>query len=422
MIRPMNTSHRVLGASKKVLQLGALAVSAPLYPFLPDKQGYAAWARQRIQSCGCLYVKMGQWVSSRTDIFPMEIASELQVLQTGSDPMEPEDVQRVIRESGLVFEHFDPVPVSTGSIAHVHKAIFHGRSVAVKVQRPGILESLQNDLALMTRALGFVRWFTSNEKMVDDTVASLEDLIEAVRRETDFLQEASHMARYRDFFLDQGIIVPELVQATPQIIVMEFIESQPYTGSASMLIDIFFRQFFDMGWLHTDMHAGNVGQTADGAPVMFDFGSVMEIPESIVLGIKALMVSYLNKNTRVMLQYMIEYGILVGTPTAEDSDMLVSFIENVIQYVEVTDINQFTEMMKTIPVTSAPKTTFRDDVLLIMRSFTLLEGLCKQLDSDFVIIEAVMPLMERFASDPMMARLKVEDDIRHILHMLDDSK
>jgi predicted unusual protein kinase regulating ubiquinone biosynthesis (AarF/ABC1/UbiB family) len=236
------------------------------------------------------------------------------------------------------------------------------------------------------------------------------------------MEEASHMIRFRTFFNNQDIIVPDVIQATPHVIVMEYIESTPYTGSSSMLIDIFFRQFFDIGWLHTDMHAGNVGQTKDGIPVLFDFGSVMEIPESIVLGIKALMVSYLNKNTKVMLQYMIEYEILVGTPTPEDTDMLVSFIDNVIQYVEITDIDQFTEMMKTIPVTSTPETTFRDDVFMIMRSFTLLEGLCKQLDSNFVIIDAVMPLMERFASDPMMARLKVEDDIRHIFQLFQENE
>jgi ubiquinone biosynthesis protein len=423
MHRPtLNAGKGFLGVSKKIVHLGSLVMSAPLYPYIPNKSQYATWARQRLESCGCLYIKMGQWVSSRTDIFPMEIASELQVLQSGSDPMSPHDVQRVIQQSGLVFDAFDTVPVSTGSIAHVHKAVYKGQTVAVKVQRPGILESLQHDLALMTRALHHLRFLISNTKMIDDTVSSLTDLIDAVRRETDFLEEASHMIRFRTFFNNQDIIVPDVIQATPHVIVMEYIESTPYTGSSSMLIDIFFRQFFDIGWLHTDMHAGNVGQTKDGIPVLFDFGSVMEIPESIVLGIKALMVSYLNKNTKVMLQYMIEYEILVGTPTPEDTDMLVSFIDNVIQYVEITDIDQFTEMMKTIPVTSTPETTFRDDVFMIMRSFTLLEGLCKQLDSNFVIIDAVMPLMERFASDPMMARLKVEDDIRHIFQLFQENE
>jgi predicted unusual protein kinase regulating ubiquinone biosynthesis (AarF/ABC1/UbiB family) len=130
---------------------------------------------------------------------------------------------------------------------------------------------------------------------------------------------------------------------------------------------------------------------------------------------KALMVSYLNRNTDLMLQYMLEYGYLTGTPTEDDMEMLRTFITNILDYVEITDIEQFTALMKTAPVSSNPNVTFSNNVFMIVRSFTLLEGLCKSVDPDFVIIDALMPVMLEMAVDPFMLRLKIEDDVRHVL-------
>ena len=99
--------------------------------------------------------------------------------------------------------------------------------------------------------------------------------------------------------------------------------------------------------------------------------------------------------------------------------MLEAFVANVVEYVEVTDAARFAKTLKTIPVPSGgPATTFRPEIFLIMRSFTLLEGLCKELDADFVIIDAVTPLTGYFVNDPMMYRMKIEDDLRTLLKLL----
>jgi len=109
--------------------------------------------------------------------------------------------------------------------------------------------------------------------------------------------------------------------------------------------------------------------------------------------------------------------MLVGTPDADERLMLESFIANVLQYVEVTDIGKFAQVMKSIPVPISSKTSFRPEIFMIMRTFTLLEGLCKTIDPNFVILDAVSPLTAAFASDPMVVRLKIEDDLRTVFRM-----
>ena len=405
----------------KTAKLAKLAVTVPLFarvaPALPPRarRAYAGWLRGEVERSGCLFVKIGQWVASRTDVFPAEVTQELAALKNQAAPMEFADVLKIVDLAD--FDSFEERPVSAGSVAQVHRAVFRGREVAVKVQRPGILRDLRADVRTIKVLLGALR--VANRKMYDDLTGSLDDLLETVTRELDFEAEAGHMRRFREFFSDKDVVVPGVVRAGPRVIVMDYVDAVPFAGSAARLMEAFFLMFFELSWLHTDMHSGNVAQTPDGRLVLFDFGSVLRCPDDIRLCIKHLMVSYMNKNTSVMLDYMIEMNLLVGSPGPEEREMLEAFVANVVEYVEVTDAARFAKTLKTIPVPSGgPATTFRSEIFLIMRSFTLLEGLCKELDADFVIIDAVTPLTGYFVNDPMMYRMKIEDDLRTLLKLL----
>ena len=404
----------------RTAKLARLAVAVPAYTYVPPrlKPRYAQWMRSEIESAGCIFVKIGQWVSSRTDVFPPAVTEEFARLREGSQPMPPSALLTQLR--GMEFDSFESVPVSTGSVAQVHRAVYKGRDVAVKIQRPDLLDNLKGDVAAITRLLGALK--VANPKSYDDLVTSLDDLIATVTRELDFPAEAASMRRFRAFFLAQNVVVPEVYHVSANVIVMEFVDSKPFAQKPGTLIESFFLQFFELGWLHTDMHSGNLGETPDGKLVLFDFGSVLEIPDDIRLCIKHLMVSYLNKDVTIMVDYMLEYGLLEGTPDAAEREMLESFVSNVLEYVEITDMARFASVMNTIPVPGTPQTVFRSEVFMIMRSFTLLEGLCKSLDPDFVILEAVAPLTEYFARDPMVFRLKVEDDLRTVLKWLGGSR
>ena len=412
---PLSRIAQTARTISKSARLAKLALAVPAYPLVPPRArpAYTTWLRAEVERAGCLFVKIGQWVSSRTDIFPAGLTTEFAALRDSSRPMPLDEAYRAL--GTLTFDSFDPVPISTGSIAQVHRATWKGRDVAVKVQRPRLLEDLRGDVDILKSLLGGVRF--TNAKTYADLVASLDDLIETVTRELDFEAEAGHMRRFRAFFHGK-VVVPEVFAVSSTAIVMEYVEAAPFQQPPVVLMEAFFAQFFELGWLHTDMHSGNLGETPDGRLVLFDFGSVLECPDDIRSCIKHLVVAYLNRDVSIMLDYMLEFGILVGTPDADERVMLESFIANVLEYVEITDIGKFAQVMKTIPVPISSKTSFRPEIFMIMRTFTLLEGLCKTIDPEFVILDAVSPLTAAFASDPMVIRIKIEDDLRTVLRAL----
>lgn len=412
----MSIARRALRAAK----VAKVALAVPGYSLARDKGRYAGQLRERIEDAGCLAVKIGQWVSSRTDIFPPALTAEFSKLRTDVAPMEGSNVRDIVAaEMGSeYFASFDPQPMSTGSIAQVHRATTAaGEDVAVKVRRPGLAHELEDDIHIITWLMKPFQWI--NPKMYEDLVASLSDLVETVRLELDFTLEAEHMRRFRAFFDQSEVRVPGVVAATPQVIVMEYVKSVGRPTDAALLIKTFFLMLFELGSLHTDLHAGNLGRDEDGRLILYDFGSVLECPASLQMCLKHLMVAYLNRNTSVMLDYMLEYGMFTGSPPngvlpPDERRMLEEFLESVLMYVEQTDIEEFARIVKTIALPEEATLSFRPDVVMVFRSFSLMEGLCKELDPNFVIIDAVAPMTEYFVSDAAVYRLKMEDDLRTI--------
>ena len=194
---------------------------------------YSPWVRYNLERAGCLYTKIGQWMASRTDLFPIELTSELQKLQTSAHPMPSSTVASVVLSSGLEFDSFDEVPVSCGSIAHVHKAVYRGEQVAVKIQRPGLIADMDRDMQYVMTVLTTMSGQES--RMVTDMLKTLTELVESVRKETDFIEEGRNMTRYSDFF-GASLRIPRVIVSTPSVLVMEYVPSSPYTGDASVLV------------------------------------------------------------------------------------------------------------------------------------------------------------------------------------------
>lgn len=413
---------RGAAALRKYARAARVAASVPLYRLAPDKQAYGRWLRDELEAIGCLFVKMGQWVASREDLFPRDVTTAFSALQTDVSPMPPAALAAVLAAEGAGLDWVDPAPLSSGSVAQVHRARWRGREVAVKVQRPHLALELGEDLGLMRALLWPLKW--RERKTYDDAIKSLDELGTTIAAETDFAAEAAHMRRFGEFFAtDPGVRVPALHWHTPRLIVMEYVPSAPLEpdaagpGLPARLMDLFLTQFFELGYVHTDLHAGNLGLAADGALVMYDFGSVMECPPGMQACIKALFVNYLNANPGVMLDYMTETGVLTSREplTPAQRATLERFIATVVQYVENTDIRRLREALSTIPVPDTlPDVEFRPEVFMVCRSFSLLEGVCKRLDPGFVILDAMLPFAARLVADPDMYALKIEDDLRAV--------
>lgn len=412
---------------RKYWKAARIAVSVPTFRAQPDKQRYSAWLRRELEDAGCLFVKMGQWVSSRADIFPADVVDAFSDLRQDVAPMPFEEVRRILQEErdldqglggpdGLDPDRLDPHPVSSGSVAQVHTAEFKGRRVAVKVQRPNLRQELEEDLGVVRTLLAPLAWH--NPKSHADALKSLAELGDTIMRETDFLEEAASMRLFHDFATEtRDVRVPRVYAASPRAIVMEYVPSAPVSDPklCTALMDLFLAQFFHLGCVHTDLHAGNLGVDPEGRLVMYDYGSVLRCPDGMRECVKRLFVGYLNRDPAVMLDYLVECGVLVSRQplTREQRRTLEAFVAAILDYVEATDIRAFHTGVRAIPVPdSLPDVEFRPEVFMVFRSFTLLEGLCKSIDPDFVLVDAMMPFAADLILDPEMHRLKFEDDLR----------
>ncbi|MGI9018146.1 MAG: ABC1 kinase family protein [Euzebya sp.] len=244
-------------------------------------------------------LKAGQLLSTVDALFPADPERVWQrALATlpADNPPEPfEDLEPVlIQELGPqwrdCFDSFDTTAVAAASIGQVHRALWHdGRDVAVKIQYPGVAETLRLDIGVVSVA-------TRLSAMVAPGMA-LPPLVAEMRdrlaEELDYLREArvqrAFAAAYRE---DSSVVVPDVVHATRRVLVTEWLPGTPFTS----LVDapqpvrdqagLAYMRFLisgpeRAGWLHTDPHPGNFRVTVDGRLGVLDFGSALPLPQGM---------------------------------------------------------------------------------------------------------------------------------------------
>ncbi len=188
---------------------------------------------------GPVYIKLGQLLSTRPDLLPSAYIDALTSLQAQVPPVAWSEVEILIRQQLRgsfedTFAQFEQVPVAAGSIAQTHKAtLADGRSVAVKVQRPGIAAVVEQDI-------GLIQWLAELVSLTDwgeaeDLVALADEFGNALRSELDFVTEANYTDQLRrnlsqsSWYDPKQVVVPEIVWdlTTPKLLVMEWLDGVP---------------------------------------------------------------------------------------------------------------------------------------------------------------------------------------------------
>ncbi|HKP18688.1 MAG TPA: AarF/UbiB family protein [Gaiellaceae bacterium] len=248
-----------------------------------------------LEELGPTFAKLGQILSTRPDLIPPEVVEELSRLQDRVTPLtEPEVVQVMEQELGVpwedVFESIEPEPLAAGTIGQVHRARLEGgHRVVVKVQRPGAAEEIERDLGLLAL---FAEKAEGREALRDliDIPAVVDHLSSSLRRELDFREEASNIARMREVLADYTrLSVPAVHQelSTRRLLVMDEVLGGPLREApqgderreaAKQLLDAFYRQVLREGFFHADPHPGNL-LWGDGQIHLLDLGMVGSLDE-----------------------------------------------------------------------------------------------------------------------------------------------
>jgi len=396
---------------------------------------------------GGLMIKVGQFLSSRLDVLPPEITDELAGLQDEVPPVAFAEIRRLAeKELGMPLERafaaFDDVPVAAASLGQAHRATLTAAGAAdagfadvvVKVQRPGIEEIVDVDLAALRRV---ARWLDRVRVVRDhvDLPALVEEFAHSSRNEIDYLHEAANAERFaEDFALDPAVRTPRVAweRTTRRVLTLSdvtAIKINDIAGLRAAGIDpaavaarfaaVMFTQLFENGYFHADPHPGNVFVTpAEGGPgagagpdragptppwrlTFVDFGMMGEVDDDLRGGLRRLLIAVAARDGEGLVDSIRDVGVLLPSTDTTELERAMSqvfarfggmgFAQ--LREVDPREFRHFAEEFGTV-VRSLPF-QLPESFLLVIRSMSLTSGVCSALDPEFNIWEAVEPFAAR---------------------------
>jgi predicted unusual protein kinase regulating ubiquinone biosynthesis (AarF/ABC1/UbiB family) len=256
---------------------------------LPDKLA------QDLEALGPTFIKLGQVLSSRTDLLPPAYLEALARLQDNVEPFAFVDVQRIVEEElgariSKAFSVFEEKPIAAASLGQVHRAALRdGRAVAVKVQRPGVAETIEKDLEALDEIAGFLGSRTETGRRYD-LAGMVNEFRTAIMLELDYTKEADNLrtigANLAEFEL---IVVPQPVEGytARRVLTMDYVGGTKVTEVSpvvkldlersvlsDMLVRAYLKQIVLDGVFHADPHPGNVLITDTGQIALIDLGMI----------------------------------------------------------------------------------------------------------------------------------------------------
>ena len=264
-----------------------------------------------LEALGPTFVKLGQLLSTRADLFSEDYLKELERLQDGVEPEDFEDIEAIIEEElgGKpleIFKSFAVLPIASASLGQVHRAeLKDGRSVIVKVQRPTVRERVKQELQVLAEVSETLENHSSRARKYR-LVEIVEELSRSLKRELDYRMEGRNLTRMAEQLRDSEMVFvprayPELTSG--RVLTMDYIEGDklPSEGSAKptltgkILADELFRVYLSQvlleGTYHADPHPGNVLLTPDGRICLLDLGMVGNMPGSLQIVLARLLVA-----------------------------------------------------------------------------------------------------------------------------------
>ncbi len=380
--------------------------------------------RLGLERLGPIFVKFGQVLSTRRDLIPLDVADELAKLQDRVPPF-PARASRALVEAAFarpieaVFEQFDVEPVASASIAQVHFARLHGgREVAVKVLRPGMLEVIEQDLALLYQLAAWVERLSADGRRLRprEVVAEFDHHL---HDELDLVREAANAAQLRRNMAGLNLVlVPEMIWelCTPGVIVMERMRgvqiSQVERLRAAGVdiprlardgVTIFFTQVFRDGFFHADMHPGNIMVSLEpatfGRYIALDFGIIGTLTESDKEYLAYNFLAFFRRDYKRVAELHVESGWV-------PPDTRIEALEGAIRAVcephfdrPLKDISLGQVLMRLFQTSRRFNVQIQPQLVLLQKTLLNIEGLGRQLDPELDLWTTAKPFLERWMNE-----------------------
>jgi len=416
----------------------------------------AAWVRDGLLNLGPTMIKLGQVFSSRKDLLHPAYCEALESLQTAVPCVSGSRVRELLEEelgSPLPFDSFDDTPIAGASLGQVHRAVYKGTPVAVKIQRAGLTEMFDTDfknIRLGCRVMNaleggyekFRRMRGKDKAAADrDWMEYANDAARLLYEEIDYVNEAKNAETFAASLVGTGanVVVPKVFTdvTTKKVLTMEYIESVKMTDQAKVaalgldtrklsqqVLDTFLMQLLTTGVLHCDPHPGNMCVTPNGTIVLYDFGMMDTLPNTTVKGMRKIAFGLLNGSpdptaneitTRgdSVMEGLEMAGFLAADANATAvrlvGEFLVQFFSDQAAGRATQDVSEQVDY-ELRSLLGCGAIAFPSAFTFVARAFTSVDGIAKSLRPEYELREAVEPFVGQLISDEYSEQAKAKRD------------
>jgi len=374
---------------------------------------------------GPVYIKLGQWLSSRADILPQPYLEELAKLQD-SVPAAPFDQVKSIIEKDLgpineKFDEINPKSISGASLGQVYLGSISGQQVAIKVKRPGIEKVVAKDLKVLKKILPLALRFV-DPNLRYSAEAMLSQFIESIHEEMDYTIESENLKKIKkDMETNHKVIIPNVFDdfSSKNVLTMEYLPGIKVTNVRALnekgidreqlvieVHKVFFTMLLKYSVFHADPHPGNISVTDDGKLILYDFGMVGRINNETRLKLIRLYLALVEKNPSRVVNAMIDLRML--TP-GYNRMVIEKGIELSIRAMHGNKPDEM-EVQSLMELANQTMSKFPfvlpKNLALYMRMASIIEGIYKTHDVDFKFVKVLKKILEE---ENLIPRAYVEE-------------
>jgi len=395
--------------------------------------------RRAMQELGPTFVKLGQVLATRVDLFPPDWIAEFSELQNAVPALPYAQIHAQLQrdlggEPAAVFAWLDETPMAAASLAQAHRARLHdGREVVLKVRRPGIRDVVEADLRLLARLaevfearLPDLRRYRPAEVVQQFTTS--------LRRELDFAAECRNAERIaRDFAGRDDILIPAVhwQWTCESLNVQDFVDGIAGRDLAGvdaagldrvMLArrgaDIVLKMVLQDGCFHADPHPGNIIYLRDGRIGVIDFGMIGTLSESRRFQVSQLLHGLVEQEPEAVADILLDWAGGVAVDEGRLQQDISQFVDRY-RGVPLKDLRIGLMLSDITQLLRSYNLTLPADLALMIKAFLTLEGMGRQLDPEFDMASAARPFLEQVVLQRYAPRALLKRGRRSLLGMID---
>jgi len=376
--------------------------------------------KMALEELGPTFIKMGQILSTRADLLSVELISELPKLQDDVPPFPFSEVRRIVETSlqaplEELFDGFDEQSISAASIGQVHRArLPDGEDVVVKVQRPGIRNTIEVDLEIMFHIATLMErhlegWDVHKPALI------VEEFAHSIERELDYNIEASHIERFaRDFMDDDTIYIPKVFRQTTssKVLTLEYIDGiKPLNMEelenagldrkllASRGAQLVMKQVFIHGFVHADPHPGNILMRPNNVICFLDFGMMARIDRETRNVFADIVLGLVQRNEVKTTEALLKLTISDEEPNRNDLERDIAEFMDQHLYKPIREVELGKVLQELLIKASRHRLRVSPYLFMVLKAFAMAESLGRALDPDFNIVKEAEPVIRKIHID-----------------------